>query len=553
MRRLTAIAASITVAVAGLATTTAATAAPDHRPVAKHAPVKARGYTPPPLVWHACDNPTLVRYGSQCADLVVPLDYSKPRGRKITLAVSRLLHSAPDSQYQGVMLVNPGGPGGSGLIYSVFGQGRFVPGDGDLDYDWIGFDPRGVGDSRPALSCDGSYFGYDRPNYVPTTRKLERTWLKLSEKYATDCKYAPGSRILKHAKTTDSVADMESLRKALGRQRLNFYGFSYGTYLGSVYATLHPTRVRRFVFDGSVDPTRVWYKANLDQDVAFQKTIEVYFGWLAEHDDVYHLGTNADAIERGYYRQLDKLDAAAAGGVIGPDELADVMLSAGYYVYGWEDLGAAYAKLVNDGDESGIKAMYDDANPQTPGSDNGYAMYLATQCTDAPWPQRWNKIRTDNWRTYAKAPFETWANAWFNGPCSFWPAKAAKPVHVTGKDVDSKILMIGETLDAATPFSGSLKLRKLFPTASLIEGVGGTTHSGSLSGVACTDDAIGRYLTDGTVPARTRGNHSDLQCPPVPQPDPTPAASSSRRGLGAPGMSPILKELRQQLAEAQMH
>jgi pimeloyl-ACP methyl ester carboxylesterase len=346
---------------------------------------------------------------------------------------------------------------------------------------------------------------------------------------------------------------MESLRKALGRQRINFYGFSYGTYLGSVYATLHPTRVRRFVFDGTVDPNRVFYKSNLDQDIAFQKTIEVYFGWLAKHDDVYHLGTDADGIERRYYRQLDKLDAKPAGGVIGPDELTDVMLSAGYYVYGWEDIAAAYSALVNKGDYSGIKDLYDSSNPQnTPGADNGFAMYLATQCTDAPWPKSWNKIRNDNWRTFAKAPFETWGNAWFNGPCSFWPAKAAKPVKVTGKDVESKILMIGETLDAATPFHGSLVVRRLFPTASLIEGVGGTTHAGSLSGVACTDNAIGRYLTDGTVPKRLRGNRSDLKCPPVPQPDPTPAPSAQRR-LKAPAKAGLPAVLRESLQRAQLH
>ncbi len=431
------------------------------------------------------------------------------------------------------MLTNPGGPGGSGLVLSVLGYGPIVPGNADDDYDWIGFDPRGVGASRPALSCDGQYFGYNRPNYVPSTARLEATWLRLSRGYAHDCKTADARRLLNHVKTTDSVNDMESLRKALHRFRINFYGFSYGTYLGQVYATLHPNRVRRFVFDGNVDPTRVFYKSNLDQDRAFQKTIEVYFGWLAEHDDVYHLGTNADAISRGYYKLLDKLDAhPAAGGTIGPDELTDVMLSAGYYVYGWEDIGAAYAKLVNDGDASGIKAMYDDANPQTDGSDNGYAMYLATQCTDAPWPQSWSRIRNDNWRTFAKAPFETWGNAWFNGPCSYWPAKAAKPVKVSGKRVTSNMLLISETLDAATPYSGSLKVRKLFPTASLIEGVGGTTHAGSLSGVACTDDTIAQYLKDGTVPARTRGQQSDLQCPPVPQPDPTPAPTA-RKSLKA--------------------
>ena len=85
---------------------------------------------------------------------------------------------------------------------------------------------------------------------------------------------------------------MESLRHALGAEQINFYGFSYGTYLGQVYATLYPARVRRMVLDGNVDPRRVWYDANLDQDLAFDRNIKIYFAWLAKHDDVYHLGTH---------------------------------------------------------------------------------------------------------------------------------------------------------------------------------------------------------------------------------------------------------------------
>ena len=112
------------------------------------------------------------------------------------------------------------------------------------------------------------------------------------------------------------------------------------------------------------------------------------------------------------------------------------------------------------------------------------------------------------------------------------------------------ILMIGETFDAATPFAGSLVTRRLFPTASLIEGVGGSTHAGSLSGIACTDDAIAAYLTDGTVPARGKsGNRSDLkQCPPVPQPDPT--AGSQRTSLSL--RATTLARLRAELQAAQL-
>jgi hypothetical protein len=313
---------------------------------------------------------------------------------------------------------------------------------------------------------------------------------------------------------------------------------------------LHPNRVRRFVLDSNVDPRRSVYQSNLDQDTAFQKTIGIYFGWLAKHHDVFHLGTTRQQVARGFYAERNKLDKHAAGGVIGGDELTDALLVAGYYVYYWVDIGHAYADLVHKGDYSGIKDWYG-ADPQTPGSDNGNAIYLATSCTDQKWPTSIRKILRDNTRLNKTAPFLTWDNAWFNGPCSFWPAKPGKPVHVDGRKVTNPVLLIDETLDPATPFPGSLEVRRRFPTASLIEGVGGTTHAGSLSGVACTDDAIGRYLTDGTVPPRISGNRSDKKCPPVPQPSPT-TNGLKRQGLQAPSSSLPL-QLRKELAAAQVH
>jgi hypothetical protein len=103
------------------------------------------------VTWRQCENPTLVFFGAECGLLSVPLDYSTPTGSKIQLALSRVRHTVPDDEYQGIMLVNPGGPGGSGLIFAILGA--FVPGGVGGAYDWIGFDPRGVGDSVPSLHC----------------------------------------------------------------------------------------------------------------------------------------------------------------------------------------------------------------------------------------------------------------------------------------------------------------------------------------------------------------------------------------------------------------
>ncbi len=472
-------------------------------------------YTPPAVAWGECTATSLKTRHAECGFVTVPLDYAHPSGEKIKLTISRIKHTSAAADYQGVMLTNPGGPGGSGLALSVLGS--FVPGGVGADYDWIGFDPRGVGSSVPSLSCDTGYLGYNRPNYVPTSRALEQTWLAKAAAYSGACRTAGGA-LLNHVKTTDTVADMESIRKVLGARQINFYGFSYGTYLGQVYATLHPNQVRRMVLDGNVDPRRVWYDANLDQDIQFDKNMETYFTWVAKHDANYHLGNTGRAVKAKYYATLHKLGKTPAAGKIGPDEWNDIFVSAGYYVFGWTDVATAFSAYVNSGNTAPLLALY--AAPGTVGADNSYAMYLATQCSDVQWPKNWSKWQRDNWAIYAKYPFITWNNAWYNAPCLTWGAQAGTPVTINGKQVPP-ILLISETKDAATPYAGSLEVRKRFPRSVLIEGVGGTTHAGSLNGVACTDQTVAAYLATGALPNRVRGNSSDKQCDPVPVPSPT--------------------------------
>ncbi|HET9141373.1 alpha/beta hydrolase [Actinophytocola sp.] len=533
MKKFVAVAATAIAVVGGLVAV----------PSAQAAPQGATDYTPPPVNWGACDNPTLVEFGAQCGFVEVPLDYARPSGTKIRLAVSRVLHSTPDSQAQGPMLVNPGGPGGSGLIYSILGQ--FVSDGGGDSYDWIGFDPRGVGASEPSLNCIPDYAGYNRPFYVPVTSRLERTWLNRSRDYARACDRNQ-HELLGHLKTIDSARDMDSIRKALGAPQINYYGFSYGTYLGQVYGTLFPDRFRRVVYDGVVNASRIWYDANIDQDIAFDRNIKIYFDWIADHDDVYHLGTSGREVERLFYREQVNLLRQPAGGVIGPDEWTDIFLQAGYYVYGWEDVAQAFAGWVHNRDLQPLIDLY--GTP--PFDDNSYAIYLAVQCTDIQWPTDWNKWRRDNWRTFAQAPFETWGNAWFNAPCVYWPARAGNPVRIDGSKVKDALL-ISETLDAATPYEGALATRRLYPRSALIEGVGGTTHAGSLSGVACTDNLIVAYLKTGALPNRVPGNRSDVQCPPVPRPDPSAQAQS--RTTAAAGSIRSVADLHQAFLQSLRH
>jgi pimeloyl-ACP methyl ester carboxylesterase len=483
---------------------------------------------PAPIAWGPCSDEGLADAGAVCGFVSVPLDWNRPYGAKIKLAVSEVKHTVAAAQYQGIMLVNPGGPGGSGLDLSTLGSS--VPNGVGGDYDWIGFDPRGVGSSVPSISCIPTYFAGPRPNYVPSTPALLATWLHRSQSYAGAC--ASAGALLNHMTTEDSAKDMDYIRAALGQKQMSYYGFSYGTYLGQVYSTLFPDHLRRMVLDSTVDPRNVWYQSNLNQDAPFNRNVDIWFGWLAKYNSVYHLGSTQAAVKALWYKELHLLDAHPAGGVVGPDEWTDIFLYAGYYQLVWTDLANVFSRWVNNGDLATLEDAYQ--NYVGPTDDNEFAVYLGVECTDAHWPKSWSTWSRDNWSIYAKAPLETWGNAWFNAPCIYWPAPAQTPVRINGSRTKS-VLMIDETLDAATPYEGSLYVRSLYPNASLIAEPGGTSHADSLFGDACVDDQIAAYLGNGTLPPRKHGSGPDTTCAPLPVPvPPTPATSASGAGTQRP-------------------
>jgi pimeloyl-ACP methyl ester carboxylesterase len=505
MRRLTVLSLLATAVVVAVGVT----------PVAVGAATRAAS-----ISWSTCDDPGLQDAGAQCAMLSVPLDYSEPNGTQIQLAVSRVLHTVPDSQAQGVMLVNAGGPGVPGVGLATLGLA--VPNGAGGYYDWIGFDPRGVGASKPSLSCDPSYFDFNRPSYIPLPTSTLNQWLARSKGYAGACK--ANGPILDHMTTIENAKDIDSIRAALGVEQINYYGYSYGTYLGQVYSTMFPSRVRRMVLDSNVDPRNVFYQANLNQDVAFNTIIKIWFGWLAKYDNVYHLGKTEKAVEALFYQTEATLTLHPADGRIGGDEWVDIFLPTGYKQQTWTLLGDAFARFIHNHDVANLEDLFLIIDGL--GNDNFYAVYNAVQCTDVQWPQQWSTWSRDNWATFANAPFETWANAWYNAPCLFWPAPAHKPLTIDGSKVSSALL-IDQTLDGPTPYEGSLEVRQLYPNSSLIALPGGTTHGSSLSGDACLDDQVAAYLANGTLPPRKPGNGADTTCAPLPVPVPDTATATT--------------------------
>ncbi|MBX9361649.1 alpha/beta hydrolase [Streptomyces sp. WAC04114] len=470
------------------------------------------------LTWKSCatkDHPTL-----QCASLKVPLDHRRPQGQKITLALSRVPHTA--RTYQGPLLVNPGGPGGSGLKLAGF-VARSLPAKVAAQYDVIGFDPRGVGASKPALNCRPGHFDPVRPNSLPTTPAIEKANLARAESFAAACgkKYA---QLLPFIDTTSTVRDMDAIRRALGAKKINYFGYSYGTYLGVVYARFFPERVRRLVLDSVVDPTDVWHEANLNQDVAFNDRHRAFLAWVAEHNATYGLGAGPEKIEASWYAMRAALAKKPAGGTVGASELEDTFIPGGYYNGYWPILAEAFAAYVRDKDPEPLVEAYEDIGAVDASGDNGYSVYTAVQCRDADWPRDWRRWRADNWAVYEKAPFMTWNNAWYNAPCAFWPTDSLRPVNVANGTLPP-VLLFQATDDAATPYEGAVTVHHLLARSSLVVEEGGGNHGITLSGNACLDKHLAAYLTDGTVP---RGyGEADAVCEALPDPEPTTATGKA--------------------------
>jgi pimeloyl-ACP methyl ester carboxylesterase len=457
--------------------------------------------------------------GMECASLRVPLDYAKPGGRSISIALTMVPATAPKSEQQGVMLVNPGGPGGPGRgMASWVAQG--IDPSVAAKYDIVGFDPRGVGGSNPSLSCDPTFFAGARPDYIPASAAEEQQMITRARNYAAGCQQRYGW-LLPFLRTTDAARDLDSIRAAFGVSKITYYAFSYGTYLGQVYGTLFPGHVRRMVLDSTVDPTGVWYADNIAQDYAFQGRMNAFFAWTAKNDAAYNLGATPDAVRSAWYKARGMLETSpvdiSGQPQIGPDEFDDTFLQGGYGNWLWPTLARALSDYLRGGDTSALVSAYQANGVQV---ENEFAVYNAVQCADVNWPRNWSKWQADTEKVYKTAPFEAWDNAWFNAACAFWPVTGpSAPMQIKGDGLPA-ILMLQGTLDAATPYAGAQNAHKALPSARMVVVQGGGNHGQSLADPPneCVQRYLNDYLGDGTLPSAS--GPVNATCPVTA--DPTP-------------------------------
>jgi pimeloyl-ACP methyl ester carboxylesterase len=467
------------------------------------------------LHWHSCSGQLAQERIPDCTTLSVPLNYADPSGRHIILALDMVPATAPVSQQQGILLFNPGGPGGSGLPWPAAVASGLSPSVA-ADYDIVGFDPRGVGSSVPALSCDPGFFSGLQPNFIPANAAAERVLINRAKTYAHDCEQKFGW-LLPYMTTRAVARDMDSIRAAFGVSQINYYAFSYGTYLGQVYATLFPSRVRRMVLDSTVDPTGVWYADNVDQDYAFQGRLEAFFAWVAKYDSTYQLGSTTAQVQASWYRARNQLLAHPVNGTIGADDFDFTFLASGYEDELWPGLAQALSAYLNAGQTAAMVAQYEGNGTQ---NENEFAVYNAVQCADVDWPRSFAYWTSDTELVYKTAPFQAWDNAWFNAACAFWPVKGpAEPLQIKGAGLPP-ILMLQGTLDPATPYAGAQDAHKLLPSARMVVVVGGGNHGQSLEqpSNSCVEGYLNAYLGTGALPQAP--GLTNATCPAVPAPTP---------------------------------
>jgi pimeloyl-ACP methyl ester carboxylesterase len=448
------------------------------------------------LGWSACDN------GYQCAELSVPLDYADPGGTAIKLAVVR--KQATDQAHRlGSLVVNPGGPGGSGLTYAT--SGDVADTTVLARYDLVGFDPRGVGKSNPVSCLTDSQMDQfvDTPPDPTTPAQVSRAEQE-SQLFAQQCSTKSGT-LLAHVGTVDAARDMDVLRAALGDRKLTYLGKSYGTFLGATYAQEFPQNVGRVVLDGAIDPSLSAEQENLTQAASFDKELHLFLADCVTQSDCPFASTDPNAAYTQLKTWVDGLEAnpITGDGTRKVDEAyALTGISVAMYDQSWwPDLRIALASAFK-GDGSTLLRMADAYNDRQSGHfiDNEVAANYAVNCVDHPDEATSAAQIQAQLPAFEKAaPFFGAMVDWSSLPCAYWKARPTDTPHRISASGTAPILVVGTTNDPATPYAWAQSLAGQLSGARLLT-MNGDGHTAYRRGSSCIDDAVDAFFLQGSLP-----------------------------------------------------
>jgi pimeloyl-ACP methyl ester carboxylesterase len=464
----------------------------------------------PPLRWRDCGGT------AQCATLVVPLDYSgsdpAARGRTVGVAVIRYPATGPGS-WLGDLVVNPGGPGGSGVAF-LRSDLASLPAAVRARYDVVSFDPRGVGASDPVSCVDAAQLdALVHLPPVPTGPAEQAAVAAASRELAAGCQAHAGD-LLAHLGTLDVARDLDRLRAALGQPRLTYLGYSYGTFLGATYAELYPGRVRAMVLDGAVDPAATGAQFVTDQAGGFELNLDDWFSWCAATTscafrDYGGATPTAASLGRAYQALVARIGARplpVGNRSVGDGELLNGVLITFYSpATGFPDLGEELAQDEQD-DASYTLALSDAYVGRNP--DGSYqsmlAASLAISCVDRPWPHTLSAYAALAATLARRYPYLGAALGWSGVGCLDWPVPAASPGpdHAAGA---APILVIAATGDPATPYGEGVALARDLDSGVLLSVVGDGHTQFHVGGPSCVLALAERYLLTLRAPARATG------------------------------------------------
>jgi len=521
-RRHAIVTASILLALVAAGCTTSVEGTPgpklpfkeSHDPVGP-VPQGLDGFYSQELTWEGCadygktdyDRESLGKDGLQCTHLTVPLDYAKPDGDTIKIGVLRKPARSRADRI-GALVVNPGGPGAAGLSTAV--QLADVHDSLADRFDFVGFDPRGVGSSEPTVEClSDKEMDAERADDAELdvsaagVAKLDAD----AKDYATTCadNTEHGADMLANIGTRDVVKDLDVLRSALGDEKLTYLGYSYGTRIGSTYAETFPDNVRALVLDGALDPSKTAVEEVVAQGKGFQKAFDDFVAWCVKRADC-ALGKDPNAALTGFHDLVRPLGEnpveVGDGRRLSYEDATTGVVQALYSEELWEHLNTGLNELKqNEGATlMSLADLYLERDP-----DGKYATtqdaFVAVRCVDDPRVTDPTQALDLNREYKAAAPFLDDGNppAAVLDSCAYWPVPNTGEPHLPSVQGLPKVLVISTTGDPATPYDAGVALAKALGGGLLTYEA--TQHTAFLQGNDCVDDAGAAYLTDLKLPA----------------------------------------------------
>jgi pimeloyl-ACP methyl ester carboxylesterase len=451
------------------------------------------------LTWEDCEEEL------QCATAEAPLDWNDPARDSIELALIR--QTTRKNPSQGSVLVNPGGPGGSGYDFIADSLDYAVSERLQENYDIVGFDPRGVNRSSAVLCHDDpaelDAFIYDTLPGETGSDEWIATAVQANADYAEQCLVHTGD-LLGFVDTVSAARDLDLLRGVLGDEKLNYLGFSYGTFLGATFAELYPEKTGKLVLDGALDPTSTSFDVSLTQAEGFESALRAFLADCFGTDDCPFDGT-ADAAMLKIRALLDRLDASPIRHTdsreLGSNAMTSAIVLPLYSQENWPYLRQLFSSVMA-GDASVAFTLADSYNGRNPDGtylDNSLEARMAINCLDYASQPDTAVMREQAAELQRLAPVLGKQLSFGDVGCLGWPVASSNPRPVIDGSGAADILVVGTTNDPATPYFWAVSLAEQLASGHLVtyEGEGHTAYNKSND---CLTGTVDDFFVDGVVP-----------------------------------------------------